>query len=161
MPTLDELKPFIVLGLALGGVFAMSGVGLVVLYRTTGVLNLAYGAIGAARLAEDPAYRDRIAAVVALDSIGGSARPRLAIGSDRPLTASPVLVRTAAERVLEESGETPIRESVIRQLLSLAFPFSLSEQAPFVSRGVAAVTLTTAGDERRDPASATDETTSR
>jgi branched-chain amino acid transport system permease protein len=40
-------KPYLVLGLALGGVFAMSGVGLVVLYRTTGVLNLAYGAIGA------------------------------------------------------------------------------------------------------------------
>ena len=49
MPSIDELKPFIVLGLALGGVFAMSGVGLVVLYRATGVLNLAYGAIGAMR----------------------------------------------------------------------------------------------------------------
>ena len=48
MPSFDELKPFLVLGLALGGVFAMSGVGLVVLYRATGVLNLAYGAIGAA-----------------------------------------------------------------------------------------------------------------
>jgi branched-chain amino acid transport system permease protein len=36
-----------VLGLALGGVFAVSGVGMVVLYRATGVLNLAYGAIGA------------------------------------------------------------------------------------------------------------------
>ncbi len=47
MPSVDELKPFLVLGLALGGVFAMSGVGLVVLYRATGVLNLAYGAIGA------------------------------------------------------------------------------------------------------------------
>src|SRR5436190_2318501 len=47
MPDLEELKPFLVLGLALGGVFAMSGVGLVVLYRATGVLNLAYGAIGA------------------------------------------------------------------------------------------------------------------
>jgi branched-chain amino acid transport system permease protein len=42
-----DLKPFLVLGVALGGVFATSGVGLVVLYRTTGVLNLAYGAIGA------------------------------------------------------------------------------------------------------------------
>ena len=42
------LKPFIVLGLALGGVYALSGVGLVVLYRATGVLNLAFGAIGAA-----------------------------------------------------------------------------------------------------------------
>jgi branched-chain amino acid transport system permease protein len=47
MPSLDDLKPFLVLGLALGGVFAMSGVGLVVLYRATGVLNLAYGAVGA------------------------------------------------------------------------------------------------------------------
>lgn len=43
----EDLKPFLVLGFALGGVYAMSGVGLVVLYRATGVLNLAYGAIGA------------------------------------------------------------------------------------------------------------------
>jgi branched-chain amino acid transport system permease protein len=42
-----DFKPFIVIGLALGGVYAMSGVGLVVLFRTTGVLNLAYGAVGA------------------------------------------------------------------------------------------------------------------
>jgi branched-chain amino acid transport system permease protein len=47
VPSFDDLKPFLVLGLALGGVFAMSGVGLVVLFRATGVLNLAYGAIGA------------------------------------------------------------------------------------------------------------------
>jgi branched-chain amino acid transport system permease protein len=47
MPDFETLKPFLVLGLALGGVFAMSGVGVVVLYRATGVLNLAYGAIGA------------------------------------------------------------------------------------------------------------------
>ncbi|HWQ01222.1 MAG TPA: branched-chain amino acid ABC transporter permease [Gaiellaceae bacterium] len=44
----EFLKPFIVIGLALGGVYALSGVGLVVLYRATGVLNLAFGAIGAA-----------------------------------------------------------------------------------------------------------------
>ncbi len=42
-----DLRPYLVLGLALGGVFAVSGVGMVVLYRATGVLNLAYGAIGA------------------------------------------------------------------------------------------------------------------
>jgi len=45
--TFDDLKPFFVLGLALGGVFAVSGVGIVVLYQATGVVNLAYGAIGA------------------------------------------------------------------------------------------------------------------
>ena len=42
------LKPYIVIGLAFGGVYALSGVGLVVLYRATGVLNIAFGAIGAA-----------------------------------------------------------------------------------------------------------------
>ena len=42
------LKPFIVIGLAFVGVYALSGVGLVVLYRATGVLNIAFGAIGAA-----------------------------------------------------------------------------------------------------------------
>jgi branched-chain amino acid transport system permease protein len=47
-PTDFELyKPYIVTGLALGGVYALSGVGIVVLYRATGVLNLAFGAIGA------------------------------------------------------------------------------------------------------------------
>jgi branched-chain amino acid transport system permease protein len=44
---MPELGPYLVLGLALGGVFALSGVGMVVLYRATGVLNLAYGAVGA------------------------------------------------------------------------------------------------------------------
>jgi branched-chain amino acid transport system permease protein len=47
MPTWEEFQPFIVTGLALGGVYALSGVGMVVLYRTTGVLNLAFGAVGA------------------------------------------------------------------------------------------------------------------
>src|SRR6185312_4817058 len=45
---MPDLKPYIVLGLAVGGVFSLSGVGIVVLYRATAVLNLAYGAIGAA-----------------------------------------------------------------------------------------------------------------
>jgi branched-chain amino acid transport system permease protein len=39
---------FFVTGLAMGALYALSGVGLVVLYRSTGVLNLAYGALGAA-----------------------------------------------------------------------------------------------------------------
>lgn len=44
---MPDFKPYLVIGLALGGVYAMSGVGLVVLFRTTGVLNLFYGAVGA------------------------------------------------------------------------------------------------------------------
>ena len=47
MPPWENFEPFIVSGLALGGVYALSGVGLVVLYRATGVLYLAFGAAGA------------------------------------------------------------------------------------------------------------------
>src|SRR5580693_4380654 len=40
MPSWAEFQPYIVTGLALGGLYALSGVGLVVLYR-------AFGAVGA------------------------------------------------------------------------------------------------------------------
>jgi branched-chain amino acid transport system permease protein len=45
--SVSMLLPFIVSGLGIGAVYALSGVGLVVLYRATGVLNFAYGAVGA------------------------------------------------------------------------------------------------------------------
>ena len=44
---MDELLPFLISGLGVGAVYAMSGVGLVVLYRSSGVLNFAFGALGA------------------------------------------------------------------------------------------------------------------
>jgi branched-chain amino acid transport system permease protein len=47
VPPWADFEPFLVSGLALGGVYALSGVGLVVLYRATGVLYLAFGAVGA------------------------------------------------------------------------------------------------------------------
>ncbi|HWE09869.1 MAG TPA: branched-chain amino acid ABC transporter permease [Solirubrobacteraceae bacterium] len=47
LPSWQNEQPFLVTGLALGGVYALSGVGMIVLYRTTGVLNLSFGAVGA------------------------------------------------------------------------------------------------------------------
>jgi branched-chain amino acid transport system permease protein len=47
MPSLTDLEQFLITGLSLGGVYALSGVGMVVLYRATGVLYLAFGAVGA------------------------------------------------------------------------------------------------------------------
>jgi branched-chain amino acid transport system permease protein len=44
---LDDFKPFVLTGLALGAVYALSATGIVVLYQATGVLNLAFGAVGA------------------------------------------------------------------------------------------------------------------
>ncbi|HEY7731236.1 MAG TPA: branched-chain amino acid ABC transporter permease [Gaiellaceae bacterium] len=45
--TVDDFKPFVLTGLALGAVYALSATGIVVLYQATGVLNLAFGAVGA------------------------------------------------------------------------------------------------------------------
>ncbi|MGE5292106.1 MAG: branched-chain amino acid ABC transporter permease [Micromonosporaceae bacterium] len=47
MPSWQNFQPFIVSGLALGGVYALSGLGIVVLYQATGVVYLAFGAVGA------------------------------------------------------------------------------------------------------------------
>jgi branched-chain amino acid transport system permease protein len=43
---MDNLLPFLVVGISVGAVYALSGVGLVVLYRASGVVNFAYGALG-------------------------------------------------------------------------------------------------------------------
>ncbi len=45
---LKILGLFLVSGLAVGSLYGLAGIGLVVLRRSTGVLNLAYGAIAAA-----------------------------------------------------------------------------------------------------------------
>jgi hypothetical protein len=111
----------------------------------------AFGNLGAAHFAADPAYRDRIAAVIDLDTIAGDGAPRLVFGGDRPRSPTATLVQTAADRMLEHTGRAPDRASALEQLIDLGFPFSLYGQAPFVARGVPAVTLTTAGDRPPRP----------
>lgn len=106
----------------------------------------AFGGIGAERFADDPAYRDRIVAVVNLDTVAGPDRPRLEIAGDEPRSPPSTLVQTAADRVFELTGSPPAHPRFLWQLIDLGFPFSLYEQAPFVARGIPAVTLTTAGD---------------
>jgi branched-subunit amino acid ABC-type transport system permease component len=44
---MPDLGPFVVSGLSTGAVYVLAGVGLVILYRASGVLNLAQGALGA------------------------------------------------------------------------------------------------------------------
>jgi branched-chain amino acid transport system permease protein len=43
---MQMLIPFLVIGISVGAVYALSGVGLVMLYRASGVVNLAQGALG-------------------------------------------------------------------------------------------------------------------
>jgi len=106
----------------------------------------AFGAIGAARFAESSPYRDDALAVISLDAIGGFGLPRLLIAGDTARSPAAALVRTAAARVLEQSGTEPLRASALRQLLDLGFPYTLGEQGPFVAHGIPAVTLTTVPD---------------
>ena len=44
---LQDLLPFIVIGLTAGSIYGLAGVGLVLTYKTSGVFNFAYGAIAA------------------------------------------------------------------------------------------------------------------
>ena len=106
----------------------------------------AFGGLGAARFATDSRYRSHVVAVVNLDSIGGHGRPRIELAGDEARSPAAPLVASAAARLTEQAGEVPGRASAIGQLTDLGFPFSLYEQAPFVGRGIPAVTITTAGD---------------
>ncbi len=110
----------------------------------------AYGALGAARFAESSPFAADAVAIVSLDAIGGRAAPRLLLAADRPRSPASELVRTAATRVLEETGQEPTHASWLQQLLDLGFPFALGEQGVFVAEGTPAVTITTA-DERPQP----------
>ena len=106
----------------------------------------AFGALGAARFADAPANRARVAAVVVLDAIAGPGAPRLVLAADRPASPPVDLVQTAATRVLEQTGHEPRHAGALSQLVDLGFPFSLHEQAPLLGRGIPAITLTTGAE---------------
>lgn len=114
----------------------------------------AFGGLGAARFLEHSGYRHRVEAAINLVGIGGARRLRIDIAGDRPRSADPTLVQTAASRIEQRIGIEPRRTSALGQLVDLAFPFSFYEQASFVGRGIPAVTVTSA--DERPPRPATD-----
>ena len=103
------------------------------------------GAAGAAHFAAEQDAGQNILGVVNLDSIGGRGKPRLVLGADTARSPAPGLVETLRAALAQEGGSDPARPSGIQQLAALGFPFDPYEQAPFVSRGIPAVTVTTAG----------------
>jgi Peptidase family M28 len=103
------------------------------------------GVRGAAHFAAEPGARQNIVGVVNLDSVGGRGKPRLVFGADTARSPAPGLVETVRSALAEESSGDPSRPSGLQQLVSLGFPFDPYEQAPFVSRGIPAVTVTTSG----------------
>ena len=111
----------------------------------------AFGGIGAEHFAATWPRRSDVVAVLNLDSLAGPGHPRIELAGDEARSPSPALVATAAARLLEQSGVPPDRPSAFRQLVQLGFPFSLQEQAPFVARGIPAITLTSTPPRPRRP----------
>jgi len=105
----------------------------------------ASGARGAEHFAAEQAGHANILGVVNLDSIGGHGSPRLVLGGNTSRSPSPGLVETLRAALAKEGNGEPARPSGLQQLANLGFPFDPYEQAPFVSRGIPAVTVTTAG----------------
>jgi len=130
----------------------------VVLVSTDGDV---YGSLGSAEVARDWALRDRLAAVIDLDAIGGAGAPHLHFTGDTPRTPAATLLATAEASVQAQGQTTPLRPNALSQLIDLAFPFSLYGQSPFIAQGAPAVTLSTAGartpDARGDTVVALDE----
>ncbi|WP_411277970.1 M28 family metallopeptidase [Gaiella sp.] len=106
----------------------------------------AYGGFGAERFAANSPLREDVRAVVSLDAIGSSARPRLEISGLSARSPTPALVRTADVRVADQLGTPPLRPGWLVQLVNLGIPFGYGEQAPFLGREISAVRLTTAED---------------
>jgi branched-chain amino acid transport system permease protein len=96
MPSWQDFQPFIVAGLALGRVYALFGGGMVVLYRATGVLNLAFGrsepmgAFTAWTLSNETSFPDWAACVVCI-AFGGVVTLAYGVPSGR---RSPAVTRS-------------------------------------------------------------------
>jgi hypothetical protein len=115
----------------------------------------AYGGIGADRFLETSPYRERIEAALNVVAVGGKSRLRIDLAGDRPRSPDMALVQTTAERITERTGSPPRRTSAAGQLVDLAFPFSLYEQAPFVGEGVPALSITSADERPPEPSTDT------
>jgi Peptidase family M28 len=111
----------------------------------------AFGGLGAARFADHSRFANRIRAAIDLTAMAGPGRTQLHVAGDSPRSPPATLLRTAAARIEEYAGHTPRRPSAFEQLLDLAFPFSLYEQAPFVGRGIPALTVSTSGERPPSP----------
>jgi hypothetical protein len=106
----------------------------------------AFGGLGAKRFVEHSREAKNVLAVLNLDTIATSGRPRVEISGPGPHSPSSTLLGSAVDRISKLAGSSPGRTSLFGQLVDLAFPFSLYDQWPFLEHRISAITLTTAGD---------------
>ena len=106
------------------------------------------GSAGAAGATQIAAGLGRpVDAVLALGNMAGAQlrRPLVVPWSDGSELAPPLLQDTVAASVRSQAGLSAGSPSLLGQLAELAFPLSLTEQAPFNSRGTPAVLLSASG----------------
>ena len=108
LAVIPDLKPFVVTGLALGAVYALSGIGIVVLYQATGVLNFSYGTTGA------------IGALVAWDLTDRGLAP--GVGWVACLVVSVLLAVTYGEVV---AAKVDRRDESVKAIATLGFALML------------------------------------
>ena len=116
------------------------------------------GGLGAAEFAAHAPERQDVIAVVDLDGIAGDGLPRIEVAGDTARSPSASLVETVRAQLASQAHAEPGRPSALRQLVDLGFPYSPYEQAPFVSRGIPAVTITTGADRPGETPNALDAT---
>jgi hypothetical protein len=104
------------------------------------------GAAGAAQLIR--ALPGPIDAVLVLGDVAGPTvrKPVVVPWSDGELVAPPMLRRTVGGALSTQAGVSAGGTSLAGQFLHLAFPFTVSEQAPFGSSGIPAVLMSTSGE---------------
>ncbi len=122
----------------------------VVLASTTG----SQGTAGALRLANTVA--GPIDAVIVLGDLASRhiQQPIVVPWSTSPNVASPVLRNTIGAELRSQASIGPTGTSLFGQYLHLAFPLTLSEQAPFGDLGVPAVLVSLSGERGSPPSGA-------
>lgn len=108
-----------------------------------------YGAVGAARFAASPRAGSAVAAL-ALDGLAGRAPARVELAGMAPASPTPALLRTLAAR-LEQEGARASQPSALGQLVALALPLGLGEQAPLLAAGAPAIRIATAPEVGSEP----------
>lgn len=106
------------------------------------------GAAGAKELASSLLDSGDVDGVVILADAGVTDRhgPYLLDTADGPMRAGVQLERTAERALSDQAGVSVKRPGALAQLGRLAVPSGLGEQAPLISRGISAVTLSAAGE---------------
>ena len=110
----------------------------VILASTDGALA---GSAGARHLAAQLPREYRVGAVIAIDAVGRDGPLRIRMDSDTVRQPAAGLVHGLRSTLLSHGIEDVRVPSLGRQAAGLLAPLGIGEQAPFIGRGIAAITL--------------------